>query len=230
MNLLKNSTEVIPYTINKELCSDCYIAFDAGEIVVNAPWYFSRKQIQTMINEKRQWILEKLREYQEQNSTYISKGYISLLGTYYPVHLCYKFIKTPNIHLVNNNIEVILPNKYKKIDSTHIFKILVEKLYYKLAIQELETAMEKTRLMLGFAPEDFEIKELKPHQLSSFIFEEKKLIFSPEIVKYDRATIEYIVLHEFCHLKYKTHAKGFWKMINKYIPNYKKYEALIQSI
>ena len=57
--------------------------------------------------------------------------------------------------------------------------------------------------------------------------EEKKIVISPDIVKYDRRTIEYIVLHEFCHLKYKTHSKGFWQMIKTYMPNYEKYKMSI---
>ena len=70
MNILKTRNNVISYTVNKEISSNCYVAVDGGEVVVNAPWYFSRKQIQTIIEEKRQWILNKIEEYQEQNRVY----------------------------------------------------------------------------------------------------------------------------------------------------------------
>ena len=33
-----------------------------------------------------------------------------------------------------------------------------------------------------------------------------------------------------CHLKYKTHSKGFWNIIEKYCPNYKKYEHELEGI
>ena len=39
-----------------------------------------------------------------------------------------------------------------------------------------------------------------------------------------RKVIDYVVLHQYCHLKYKTHSKGFYKMLEKYEPNYKKCE------
>ena len=67
MSILKNKNSVISYTVNKEVSSNCYISIDSGEVVVNAPWYFSKKQIQNIIEEKRQWILNKIKEYQEQN-------------------------------------------------------------------------------------------------------------------------------------------------------------------
>ena len=160
MNILKTRNNVISYTVNKEISSNCYVAVDGGEVVVNAPWYFSRKQIQTIIEEKRQWILNKIEEYQEQNRVYSDKGSIVILGSAHQVRLYYKSQNAPSINIVNRTIEVVLPNKYKKLETTQILKILVDKLYEKVAEQEVERAMEKTRLLLGYAPEDYEIKKL----------------------------------------------------------------------
>ena len=36
-------------------------------------------------------------------------------------------------------------------------------------------------------------------------------------------------MHEFCHLKYKTHGKNFYKMIEKNIPEFQRYEREIQE-
>lgn len=227
MNIFKNNSSVIPYTINKEFSSSLYISVHAGEVVVNAPWYFSRKQIQAVIEEKRQWILEKIKQYQEQNNIYINKGTISILGATRPVHLYYKCVKSPTINLVDGVIEVILPNKYKKLETTSIFEVLVQKLYDKIAEQEIEKVMEKTRLMLGFAPEDYCLQRLQNNQMGLCSTADKKIIINPDIIKYDRKVIEYVVLHEFCHLKYKIHAKGFWQMIKTYMPEYETYERML---
>ena len=51
-----------------------------------------------------------------------------------------------------------------------------------------------------------------------------------EKTRYDREIIDYIVLHEYCHLKYKSHCKSFIKMLEKYEPNYKKYERIVANI
>ena len=227
MSIFKNSSEVIQYSINKEFGSNCYISVDSGEVIVNAPWYFSRKQIQAIIEEKRNWILEKVKEYQEKNNTYIDKGNIRILGINHKICLYYKNIKAPTISLVNHNFEITFPNKYKKINTNQIVNILVEKLYTKIAEQEIERAMEKIRLIVGFAPEDYLIKKMENNTLGKCITEEQKIIISPDVIKYDRKAIEYIVLHQFCHLKYKTHAKGFWQIIKKYMPDYKNYETII---
>ena len=117
---------------------------------------------------------------------------------------------------------MILPNKYKKLDTNQIIKILIEKLYIKVAENEIERAMEKTRLLLGFAPEDFSIETLKTNVLATFSTDEKKFTIGTEIAKFDRNIIDYIVLHEFCHLKYKNHTKSFYNMLKTYMPNYEE--------
>ena len=41
-------------------------------------------------------------------------------------------------------------------------------------------------------------------------------------MKYDRNVIQYVVLHEICHLKYMNHSEEFWNMVEKYMKNYKE--------
>ena len=89
--------------------------------------------------------------------------------------------------------------------------------------------MEKVRTTLGFAPEDYQIKRLN-NKVADCITEEKIIVINPDIVKFDKEIIEYILIHEFCHLKYKTHCDKFNKIIKENIANYKKYEKLIKEI
>lgn len=160
------------------------------------------------------------------SSFIFANGTISVLGRIYEFHLFYKHIKTATINFSNNIIEVILPNKFKKLSTDNILKISTEIIYDKIAKKEVEQVMEKTRLLLGFAPEDYIIKRLYNGQMGLCYTKEKKIVINPDIVKYDRRTIEYIILHQFCHLKYKTHSKGFWQMMKKYMPNYEQFQAV----
>ena len=230
MSIFKNRSNVISYTVNKEIGSNCYVSVDGGEVVVNAPWYFSRRQIQTVIEEKKQWILNKIEEYQQQNMVYSDKGNIIVLGANHQVRLYYKSVDAPSINLVNRTIEVVLPNKYKKVETAQVLKILVDKLYEKVAEQEVERAMEKTRLLLGYAPEDYEVKKMPNNIMAHFSSEEQKISINYNIAKYDRNVIDYIVLHEFCHMKYKIHTKNLWKIIAKYMPSYERYENILKGL
>lgn len=152
---------------------------------------------------------------------------VPVLGTDYKVKIIYKNIKVAELDIEDKIIKISLPNKYKKANNERILDIAIDKMYEQIAKIEVERAMEKTRILLGFAPEDYEIRKMS-EELGRC--EENKITINPEIVKYNREVIDYIVLHEYCHLKYKSHCKSFIKMLEKYEPNYKKYEKIVANI
>ena len=220
MNLTKiRNNKVITYSVNKIMNNNLYISIQNGEVIVNAPWYTSKSEIQKVIEEKRDWILNKINEYKMQMKRTEKIKQIKVLGTYYNIEIIYKNINSPVLDLEKETVRITIPNKLKK-QNKEILKIVIEKMYTMLAEREIETSMEKARKKLGFAPDDYEI-----YDINGILAEckEGKIKINKYIVKYRREIIDYIVLHEYCHLKYKTHSKGFYKLIKEYIPNYEQY-------
>ena len=152
---------------------------------------------------------------------------VPVLGTDYKVKIIYKNIKVAELDVEDKIIKISLPNKYKKANNERILDIAIDKMYEQIAKVEVERAMEKTRILLGFAPEDYEIRKMS-EELGKC--EDNKITINPEIVKYNRNIIDYIVLHQYCHLKYKTHSKGFMKMIEKYEPKFEEYEKIVALV
>ena len=224
MSIFGRKENVITYTVNKAVNRNMYITVQNGEVVVNAPWYFTSNKIQQIVQEKKNWILSKMQEYEENLSNIQS---VKIFGKNYDVQVEYKNIKAPELNLRENyKIEIILPAKYKKVGNEQILKMSIEKMYEQIANTEIEDIMEKTRKMLGIAPEDYEIRKMGKALGKC---EDGKITIAPELMQYKREVIEYVVAHEFCHLKYKTHGKRFYQIIEKYISDYKKYEREIQE-
>ena len=149
---------------------------------------------------------------------------VPVLGTDYKVKIIYKNIKVAELDVEDKIIKISLPNKYKKASNERILDIAIDKMYEQIAKVEVERAMEKTRILLGFAPEDYKIMKL----IKGFgKCENNKITINPEIVKYNRNFIEYVILHEYCHLKYKNHCKSFYELISKYVPHYEIYEQYL---
>ena len=227
--MVKNN--VIAYTVDKAINNNLYISVQNGEVMVKAPWYFSKERIQEVVEEKKKWIIKKLEEYEKANvkkDEYKQSKEVKILGEKYQIKVIYKNIERAELNLEEKHIKIILPNKYKKIDNNAILKMAIEKMYSKIAETEIERAMEKTRIMLGFAPEDYEIVRMK--NTLATCNQNKKIQINPDIVKYNRKIIDYVILHEFCHLKYKTHSKGFYKILEKYMPDYDIYANKISSL
>lgn len=160
------------------------------------------------------------------NNNNLERHPVPILGINYKVRITYKNIKITQLYVENKIIKISLPNRYKKIDNKEILDLAINKMYEQIAKIEIERAMEKTRIMVGFAPEEYEIKEIE--NLGKC--EKNKITINPKVVKYNREVIDYIVLHQYCHLKHKKHTKTFFKMLEKYQPNYQKSEEILLNL
>lgn len=232
MSILKRESNVISYTIDKTFANNFSISICDGQVAVSVPWYASRKQINQIIEEKKNWIMQKLEEYEKRNKQIksdLEHKTVSVWGEKYLINISYKFISYPELNLDNNIIKINLPVKYRNVDNTKILEVILEKFYTRITEKEVENLMEKYRKLTGLAPEDYKIKKMSDC-FGKYIEESKEIIINSQISKYSKEIMEYVVLHEICHLKYKTHGKYFIKMISKYIPEFARIEKEIKGL
>ena len=54
------------------------------------------------------------------------------------------------------------------------------------------------------------------------------LCFSWRLMRYPEAAIDYVVVHELAHIRYKNHGKLFYEFIESILPDYKEREKLLR--
>jgi len=54
------------------------------------------------------------------------------------------------------------------------------------------------------------------------------IILKPELIKAPSKCIEYAILHELCHLSIPNHNKAFYALLEKKIPNRKKWKNYLE--
>lgn len=230
MGFSKTNTDVITYTVDKTSHSSLYISIQNGEVIVKAPWYYTTKQIQEIIEEKKNWILKHLKEFKETENIRkqkINTEPIYVFGKQYDIIVKYENRKNPLLNLLERYIEIILPTQYFNLDKTKIIEATIQKMYTSLAKSELENLMEDARHLLKFAPEDFKIKPLGDTLAKC---SNQVITINPLIMQYSNEIIHFIILHEFCHLKYKNHTKGFHELMEKYIFDYETIEKQVEKL
>ena len=230
MSKVKYLNKTIPYTVNKAKIKNIYISIQNGEVVIKAPWYTTSNQIQEIVESKREWITKKLQEYQtspRKTKDYADGETFQVLGEKYTLNIYYKDIANGRLNIADGHISIVLPLVLAEADNTERIKSMMDKMYFMIAQREVELAMEKTRKLTGLAPDEYNIKKLK--SVWGKCTSSKKITIIQDLMMYSRHAIEYVVLHEFCHLKYMNHSKNFWAFVEQYMPDYKDAERELKK-
>ena len=230
MKKIKYENKTITYSVNKAKIHNLYISIQDGEVVVKAPWYATSNQIQEVVESKKDWIMKELEKYRispRKAKKYIDNEEFQILGKPYTLNIYYQETNKVSLNVENQKISIILPIEYSEEDNTEEIKKLIDKMYYKIAEKEVEISMEKIRKLVGLAPDEYRIKKTK--SLWGSCSSNRKITINQNLMMYDRHVIDYVVLHEVCHLKYMNHSKKFWAMVEKYMPDYKEAEKELKK-
>lgn len=142
-------------------------------------------------------------------------------------------VKAP-LKLSNKYIEEFLIKKskwiYEKLQENK-FKIEREKeeKIEKSDIDRLKKIVEesiyKYSKILGKSPKKVRVKELKYAWGSCS--SNQNISINLNLATKDEKAIEYVVLHEMCHLIHMNHSKSFWDLVERNMPQYKEYKKLL---
>lgn len=146
---------------------------------------------------------------------------VSVLGKSLNLNVNYKRIDVPELDMGEKEVNIYLPSRYKVTGSVNIVSEAIKKMYDKIASIELESSMEKIRIILGFAPDDYEIKRMS----DSFCKVKNKVItINPDIVKYDRKVIDSTLIQAFCKARYKQNSKAYKEALKNGLNKYENYK------
>ncbi|WP_353622365.1 M48 family metallopeptidase [Blastomonas fulva] len=56
------------------------------------------------------------------------------------------------------------------------------------------------------------------------------LVISRHIVRAPRQCIDYVLVHELCHLEYRNHGAEFWALLDRMMPDHQKRKARLEKI
>lgn len=123
-----------------------------------------------------------------------------------------------------NTIKSMIENKkewiYINLEKSKIKK-QKQNLYSEQEFIEIITkSVSELIASTGLKPNKVKVKELKYAWGSCS--NKKNISLNSNLIKYSKNAIEYVILHEFCHMKHMNHSKEFWNMVYSYMPDYKK--------
>ena len=192
-----------------------------GNIIVKAPISMSDRMINKFIEDKQAWIREKLSIVKENKNKYediLSLEKFLLFGNRYKVLKSQvKQIET------NDKFEIVIPTK---VDDSKVLRTLVlwyKKVAKKFLSERLQFIEEKIKLKstaLRFS--DSKGRWGSCNSFGTIHLNWRVVMLPPKI-------IDYVIVHELCHLKQMNHSKDFWSLVAKFLPEYEKQKKEIKE-
>ena len=190
-------------------------------IVLQVPKNYQKDKIENFLKRKYLWITKQLNELKKIRRSTKEKNYISgesflYLGRQYKLK-----VKPATKDRVYFEYGKIILETHKDIRDKHYNKELLEA-WYKTRAKEV--FCQRYKLMI----KKFDYKNTPnlclrnmDKRWGSFI-SDKKIFLNPELVKASKDCIDYVIIHELCHLKYKNHSKAYYRFLLSKCPNFKE--------
>jgi predicted metal-dependent hydrolase len=109
-----------------------------------------------------------------------------------------------------------------QIESAKISKIVFKELYEnwltKKAQNIFEDKVKNYSKLVGVRVKGVTIKNLR-HRRGS-LSKNSTININLNLIKAPEDVVDYIVLHELCHLKVEGHSHHYWDLLHKFMPNY----------
>ena len=106
-------------------------------------------------------------------------------------------------------------------------KTYIEKWYTQEAYEILEDKVLKYSETIRVSPKEIKVKNYKTRWGSC----DKKgtLTFNWHLIKAPHSIVDYVVIHELCHMIQLNHSRNFWYEVEKYDPAYKLHRKWLKE-
>jgi len=222
-HLTSNKDQVIDYKIvySRRRSIGISVGPDSG-VTVRAPYRTPVKKIESLVLSKSGWIRKHLENYKTvtriNQKKVVSDGELVLFrGKEYFIRIMES--KKNSILLTENSIEIGLRNMEEKEKTG----LLLEKWYKVIAEGIFRRKLDEILIrfkIYNFTPTGFAVKTLKRRWGSCT--SKGKITISSELVKLNDIYLEYVILHELCHLRHHNHGKEFYKLLSEVFPDWKQ--------
>lgn len=192
-----------------------------SSVIVRVPYRTSEKTISRLVQEKSRWIIKHRDNYRSQDHNKLTRSYIDgekflFRGIEYV--LLIEKSKKPYVRFNGSTIELGL----EKTDDAKAIKKLLYKGYKDEAIVILPmifSTMIKRHENQAFKPTGLVIRTMKRRWGSCS--NRGKITLSTELIKLPDLYIEYVIIHELCHLRHHNHGTGYYKLLSELFPEWR---------
>lgn len=200
---------VITYKNNKNM----YLRVKEDlKIHITCNKYVSNTLISKFVLDNKDMILENIKRYENKQIT--NENYLIYQGKKYEI----VYITKNQIIFTNNKVFI-----NRSFNKDNFYKKQAKLIY----LQRLNNIYNQIE-------EDIPYPALKIRNMKTrwgvCNVKKKTITLNLELIKMPEKYLDYVIIHELCHLKHPNHSKDFWNMVSKYEPLYKKIRKEMKNV
>ncbi|MDY0266702.1 MAG: SprT family zinc-dependent metalloprotease [Methanimicrococcus sp.] len=217
--------------------------FDSGGkkpiLFVRAPYSLSVESVQSILSENKENIIELIEKaflkeeaaQKKSKRTYREGSLFHYMGRTYVLQLFYeknvdKSSKI-SVHLLDGQLQVYLPRAFENqpdVENEKRIQKAVDQFYIEQADVFFNSRTDY------FAEKYFEKIGKKPKSVKAVFYKSKwgcctyqnDIKLNWVLIQANTPIIDYVIVHELCHIRHKNHSRDFWNLVEEIDPKYKE--------
>jgi len=199
-----------------------------GECVqLRVPVTLSDERIRDLVTKRTAWIKSKLRSEAQRPPVkpreYVSGESFPYLGKNYRL----KVIKgdVPSVKMKNGYLVTTIAEA--ETEKSEQIKPMLEGWYRSHAERRLKEKADRFSKIIGVSPSSISVTSYKSRWGSCS--SKGDISFNWKIIRAPHRLIDYVVVHELCHLLELNHSTKYWKHVARYVPDWRECRHLLRG-
>ena len=189
-------------------------------ITVVAPLDTSEEEVKEAVKSRGAWIVQKLFEFRNIESKRVNREFVNgesfmYLGRNYSlqIHVDKNLQNNSSVKLFRGKFHVYVKGKDDKL-----IKNAMEAWYREKTEEQVKKRIKYYQKYFSKNPTDIRVKEQKKRWASCTSNDE--LLFNWRCVMAKSTALDYIVVHEMCHMYHMNHSQEFWDLVSSVMADY----------
>lgn len=217
-SLILDDGRTIEYFVDRGKRRNTYISVRDGRVVLKLSVYSDIAKGEQFIREKADWILQSLKTHHSEALRPVSftEGErFTLAGEEYVI-TCEPAERYQPPRFEDGRLTVYVSrNSDERYVASQAARAVADK-----TMEIIRREFERLTALTGLFPRKVTVKQMSASwgRCSS----NGDISINSNAVFYDLECIDYVIIHELCHLRHMDHSPEFWALVGKYCPDWKR--------
>ncbi|RCS73050.1 M48 family metallopeptidase [Vibrio casei] len=195
------------------------------EVVVTSPEDANREDIHQAVMKRAKWIYDALKEFRGHLEYVQAKHYVSgemqfYLGRRYVLKIVEDADALPTVKMTRGKLLVTL-TRFND-DKTAMVRALVCNWYKVRAERIFHERLSELLPQATWVDGLPSFRVLPMTKQWGSCSAKGNLMLNPHLIKAPKECIDYVILHELCHIAEHNHSDKFWRLLTSVMPNWKE--------